>query len=270
MIPSSKLKTRTPSDLPKTPNLLVSGVSGAGKTSFLGSIGPGAKALIADTEGGTVSYQSAWFQEQPTSAKLSDLHIIDFDDVTTAQELVQRVEGALDYLIRTKNSDGYTHFALDSLGEFQQRFLSLHTAPDPRQSYGALKDALYTIVHKARQAPLITVFTARLKFTEDAVLGREVVRPDLSPAVWSMVSGLFDDIGFLDIKTQGITTRRTLDFAFKVRTQGKDRHGFGEIPDPTFVALKAKLDGTPDDTSKPTPTVPARRTAAAAAPRRTN
>lgn len=266
MIPNSALNISTPAAIPKNPTIQISGTAGAGKTAFLGSIGKGNKALIVDTEGGSVSFQSAWFRSQETSANLDDLHILGVDHCKTAQDLVQVVEGALDYLIRTKNKDGYTLFALDSLTEFQQRFLSLHNAPDPRQSYGALKDALYGIVHKARQAPLITVFTARLKFTNDEVLGREVVRPDVSPAVWSLVSGLFDDIGFFDITKQGAITKRTLDFAYKVRTQGKDRHGFEALPEPTMIALKAKLDGDSPTTAAPVPPV-ARRPAAPAARR---
>jgi len=256
MIPKSPLPISTPAALPQYPNILLGGVAGAGKTAFLGSVGPDDKALILDTEGGSVTYQSRWFLEQPTSAKLENLHIIGFDDCTTAQEVVQRVEGTLDYLIRTKNSDGYSLFALDSLTEFQQKFLSLHAAPDPRQSYGALKDSLYSIVHKARQAQLVTVFTARLKATEDEVLKREIVRPDVSPAVWSLVSGLFDDIGFLDLTVQGVTTKRVLDFSHRVRHQGKDRHGFGSLANPTMIELLEKLKG---GTAPAAPTRPAPR-----------
>ena len=263
MIPKSSLPISSPAALPLHPNILLGGVAGAGKTAFLGSVGPDAKALILDSEGGSVTFQSRWFLDQPTSPPLENLHIIGFDDCTTAQDVVQRVEGTLDYLIRTKNSDGYALFALDSLTEFQQKFLSLHTAPDPRQSYGALKDALYTIVHKARQAQLITVFTARLKATEDEVLKREIVRPDVSPAVWSLVSGLFDDIGFLDLTVQGVTTKRVLDFSHRVRHQGKDRHGFGSLSNPTMIELLEKLKGgtAPAAPAKPAPRPPAPRIA---------
>lgn len=260
-------KTSSPAALPKWGNFLISGVAGSSKTSLLGLIGTGNKALIMDPEGGTVSYHSAWFGQQPDAAKLDDLHVVSFDDVTTAQDLVHRVVSTLDYIIKTKNSDGYTLVALDSLTEFQERFLSLHVAGDKRQSYGALRDSLYEIVHKARQAPVHTVFTARLKATFDEVQNRDVVRPEVSPGVWSVVSGLFDQIGFLEVKTQGVRTTRTLDFAHKTRTQGKDRFGIGAIDDPTFVKLQAVLDGD----AKPAPKKPVptkRQTPAQAAARR--
>lgn len=255
----------TPAALAKHVNFLFSGVAGAAKTTLLGTIGKGNKALIADVEGGTVTYQSAYFRQHPQAANIEDLHILGFDDVTTAQDLVHRVESALDYLIRTGNKDGYTLFALDSVTEFQEKFLSLHQAADKRQSYGALRDALYSIVHKARQAPLHTAFTARLKATTDEVLNREIVRPEVSPGVWSVISGLFDNIGFLDLKVQGVTQTRVLDFAHKVRTQGKDRYGLGELTNPTFVDIVARLtgEGEPAAAAKPIPVRPAARAAAA-------
>jgi len=264
MIPNSKLTFRTPNGLPKYPNIVVGGGAGVGKTAFLGSAGPDAKVLIADPEQGTVSFQSAWFLAQPTSVKQENIHVIDFDDVTTSAELVHRVEGALDHLIRTKNSDGYALFALDSITEFQERFIRLHTASDPRQAYGALKEAMHTLTIKARQAPVVTIFTARLRAITDEVSQREMVRPEVSPGVWSVTSGLFDQIGLFDLRVQGVTARRTLDFSLKPRFPGKDRFGLGEIPDPTMMALLAKLNRDPSDA----PVAPARPRPAAAAARR--
>lgn len=262
MIPKSKgPDTHSPSALPKHVNMLLSGVAGSSKTSQLGLIGKGNKALIMDPEGGTVTFHSRWFQDQEEAANLDDLAIIGFEDIESAADLVFRVESTLDYIIKTKNSDGYTLVALDSLTEFQERFLSLHVAGDKRQSYGALRDALYSIVHKARKAPVHTVFTARLKATFDEVMNRDVVRPEVSPGVWSVVSGLFDQIGFLEVKSQGVRTVRTLDFSHKVRTQGKDRFGIGTIDEPTFVKIQEALDKK-EAPSAPKTSTPKRQTPA--------
>lgn len=264
MITKNPLKYRSPGELPKFPNIMVGGVAGVGKTGFIGTVGPENKVLIVDSENGSVSYQSAWFRDEPTAAKLENLHVIGTDGAGSAQELVQIVEGALDHLIRTKNSDGYALFALDSITEFQEQFLKLHRASDPRQSYGAFKEALHGIVHKARQAPIVTVFTARLKAVQDEVLAREIVRPAMAPGAWEVISGLFDQIGLLDLKVQGQSGRRNLDFSPRPRFQGKDRYGLGEIAEPRFVNLLAKLNGEAPKTANRTP---ARKAAPAAARR---
>jgi len=243
MIKASTIKFVSPSALPKYVNFGIGGVAGAGKTHLLGTVGKGRKVLIFDTEGGNVTFNSAAFLADPAATELENIHVVVFDDVTTTVEMVHRVEGALDHLIRTKNADGYSLVALDSLTEFQARFLSLDNAADKRQSYGRLQEALYGIVHKARQVPTHTVFTARLRYTQDDVLGREVVRFDVSPGGWSIISGLFDNIGFLDLRTQGVRTTRTLDFSHKIRTQGKDRFGLGELTDPKFSDIITRVEG---------------------------
>jgi hypothetical protein len=262
MISSTKPTFSTPTAMPKFPNIVIAGTAGVGKSAFLGSIGPEAKAMIVDPEQGSTTYHSAWFQAQETSAKLENLHTIGVDQmevggklvpVDTAAKLVQVVEGALDYIIRTKNSDGYTLFALDSITEFQERFIRLHGATDPRQSYGALKEAMHGITIKARQAPIITVFTARLRAVTDEVSQREMVRPEVSPGVWSVTSGLFDQIGLFEGRVSPAgATKRVLDFNLKPRFPGKDRFGLGEIHEPTFLALLERLNN-PIAASAPTP-----------------
>lgn len=234
-----------PMQLPKFPNIGLGGVAGAGKTHLLGTVGKKRKALIMDTEGGSVTYNSDTFKADAAAADHID--IIGFDGIDSCTMLVNRVESTLDYLIQSKNSDGYSLVALDSLTEFQERFLSMHQANDKRQSYGALREALYSIVLKARQVPVLTVFTGRLRATHDEVLNREIVRLEVSPGVYSVISGLFDSLGFLDVRKQGVAPTspliRTLDFTHNTRTQGKDRYGFGNIERPTFEAILGKLEG---------------------------
>ena len=245
----------TPAALSKHPNIFIGGMPGAGKTSFLGSVGKGNRVLIADPEGGTATFRSAWFQGRESSAALDDLHVMSFGEETKAQEVLFKVESALDYLIRTKNSDGYALFAVDSLTELQEQFMHLHPASDRRQAYGAFRDGLHTIIHKAKQAPLPTIFTARLKATYDEVQGREIIRPEISPGAWGIAAGLFDNIGLFDLKAQGVRTTRSLEFAFTTRFPGKDRLDLGALTDPTFEAMVASLNGETEDA----PAQPARK-----------
>jgi len=234
-----------PSDLPKWGNFGLGAVAGWGKTHLLGTVGKGKRVLILDTEGGNSTYSSAAFKSDKDATDKID--IIEFADVSTANDLVHRIESALDYLIKTNNSDGYTLVALDSLTEFQERFLSLHTAADKRQSYGAVRDALYSIVNKARRVPAHTVFTARLKATQDEVLNREIVRFEVSPGVYSVISGLFDVIAYGDMKRTGMGNNaritRLFDPTPTLRTPGKDRFGIGPMEDPSFKKISDKIVG---------------------------
>lgn len=234
-----------PSELPKWVNIGLGAVAGWGKTHLLGTVGKNKRVLILDTEGGSATYSSAAFKSDANATDKID--VITFDEVSTAQELELRVMQALDYLIKTNNSDGYSLVALDSLTEFQERFLSLHVAADKRQSYGALRDALYGIVSKARRVPVHTVFTARLKATQDEVLNREIVRFEVSPGVYSVISGLFDSISYGDVKRVGMGNNaritRVLDSTPTLRTPGKDRLGLGVMDDPSFVKILSTISG---------------------------
>jgi len=234
-----------PSELPKYANIGVGAVAGWGKTHLLGTPGKGRRVLILDTEGGSSTYSSAAFKAADDATDKID--VITFEAVSNANELTHLVESTFDYLIKTNNSDGYDLVALDSLTEFQERFLSLHQAPDKRQSYGALRDDLYKLVSKARRVPSHTVFTARLKATQDEVLNREIVRFEVSPGVYSVISGLFDSIAYGDMKRVGIGNNarisRSLDANPTLRTPGKDRLGIGELVDPTFKKILSKISG---------------------------
>lgn len=252
MIQSKAPATTPVSSRPKHPAIAIAGASGVGKTTMLGTVGQGNKVLIADTEGGSISFNSPWFQAHEDAAALDDIHVISFEDVTKWPELVEKTEGTLDYLIGTKNKDGYSLFAIDSLSELQELFLVLHNAPDPRQSYGAFKDLFHTLVVKAKQAPLPVVFTTRLRATHDEVLGRDIIRPEVSPSAWS-VAGLLDAVGFYELDVKPAKTSRRLTFEHSVRYPGKDRIGLGvaELIDPAFTDIQALLAGeTPEPKKK--------------------
>jgi hypothetical protein len=240
---NSPIKSINPSQLPEHYNLGIGGGSGAGKTHLAGTIGKGKRGLVWDTEGGTSTFNSPSFLSDPAATEPENLDIVPLHEITDVKELVHTVESGLDYLIRTKNSDDYNVVVLDSLTEFQALFLSLDNAADPRQSYGRLQDALHNIIRKARQVPAHTIFTARLRYVNDEVLGREVVRFEVSPGVWGITSGLFDMIGFLTLRSQGVRHIRELDFNHTTRTPGKDRAGVGKLDDPKLTKLFAAVAG---------------------------
>lgn len=243
MVPQAgRPKTTKPPAMPEYLKLLAVGAAGAGKTHLFATVGKGAKVLSLDVESGSATYSSPPFLQDPAAADPGDIDIVAFptegpEAVKTAAELTFTVESAFDYLIRTKNADDYKVVIVDSLTEFQKRFLSLHQAPDPRQSYGALSDALYNIVLKARACPVNVVFTTRPKAAVDEVTGREIVRSDVAPSVWANISGLLDAVGYYHVRTQGAKTSRVLDFSHDARFQAKNRYGLTELVNPTMAEL---------------------------------
>lgn len=223
MIPSSaKPQLTKPDALPKTKLMWIAGASGGGKTHLMATVGKGNKALIIDTEGGSVTYRSPAFLNDPAATEPDNIDILDLSRVTDLKDLVFQVDSTLDYLIRSRNSDGYSVVAFDSLTEFQAKFINLHQAPDPRQSYGALNQTVYGFITKAKQLPVSMVFTSLLTFKEDEVLSREVVRPAVSPGLWQL-AGQVHAVGFYELRQQGAREVRTLNFEHRMRLPGKNR-----------------------------------------------
>lgn len=241
MIQANKLQTVRPPSLPSKVNMAIGGLAGVGKTHFLGTVGKGNKVLIIDTEGGSVTYSGSKFGEAKDATENDNIHIVSVGEEDRSDQLVDEVEKVFDYLIRSGNSDGYTLVALDSLTELQEKFLSLDTATDKRQSYGRLNDSVYRLINKAKQVPIHTVFTARLKAVHDEIANREIIRFAISPAVWASTSGLFGSVGMLAIKMQGVQNVRELTFEHSNRFQGKDRYGIPTLINPSFVEVLAHV-----------------------------
>lgn len=266
MVPTAgKPKLAKPPALPEFLRLLVVGAAGAGKTHLFATVGKDAKVLSIDVEGGATTYSSPPFLQDPAAADPENIDIIEFptegpDAPANAAELIHRVEGVFDYLIRSKNADGYKVVIVDSLTELQNRFLSMHQAADPRQSYGALSDAAYNIILKARATPAHVVFTTRPKAAIDEVTGREIVRSDVAPSVWSNISGLIDAVGYYHIRTQGAKTTRVLDFSHDARFQAKNRYGLTELQNPTMAEILEVIQERGNTSAKPaTPARPPRK-----------
>lgn len=226
----SRIKTVGVPSLAKYITFQIDGVAGSGKTTWLGTIGKGNKLLLLDLEGGAETFSSPGYEDIPDATEVSNISVVDLSSgITKAEQLVYEVEGVFDELITGKNADGYTLVAVDSLTEFQKRFLSLHQAADPRQSYGALSDAMYSIVQKARKAPVHVAFTSRPKLYRDEVLNRDVIRPDVAPSVWAVFSGLLSAVGYYSVRAQGASVKRTLDFSLNPSIQAKNRYGLGVL-----------------------------------------
>ena len=257
-----KPKTTKPADMPSTFNGLFFGASGIGKTHLMGTLGKGGKVLIADVEGGSVTFSSDPYLNDPNATDPSNIDVIPFpftgpDEVETAAELVHLIEGTLDWLIRTNNEEGYDLFVVDSLTEFQARFLGLHGANDPRQSYNAMADSLHNIVLKARQAPLHVVFLSRPVVKEDPETNAETIRADVAPSAWKQISGLLDAVGYYKARTQGATTKRVLDFQHSNRFFAKNRYGLTELTNPTLkevfdIVQKVDAEAAKKEPKKPT------------------
>jgi len=252
MIPkNTPIKSHPPAALPKWPNILLGGESGVGKTHFLGTVGKGNKVLVFDSEGGEITYSSKAFQRDQHSAYLSDIHVVSLNNFTDPAKLVHEIESNLDYLITSKNTDGFRAVAIDSITELESLFISLDPSKDKRQSYGAFQEALRRLVIKARHVPTYTFFTGRLKAVDDEITGESAVRFAVSPGAWKIIAGLFDATGFFDLKVQGQSTKRTLDFRFRRKMKGKDRLDLGEIIDPNLTDILAQLEGVELEDSEP-------------------
>lgn len=244
------LEVKKPLDLPEYNNYLIDGVAGSGKTTLLGTVGKGNKILIIDMEGGSASYSSPVFSTIKDATEIENIDIVATDwDKLTAAQVIHAVEGVFDHLIKSKNAEGYVLVGVDSVTELQKRFIYSHSASDPRQSYGAWADSLYAIVNKARACPTNVVFLSRPRVSKDEVTGSDIIRSDISPAAWSVVSGLMDANGLLSSKTNmaGKTTR-TLDFTPSQRYAAKQRLGLEELENPS---MKDLLDRVRDRSKQP-------------------
>lgn len=242
MIPSNTpFKTVKPLEIPSFGKLIIAGASGIGKTHFAGTAGKDAKVLVLDSERGDSTFRSKTFLEAPEASQIEVVRLAEGD--YTAPKLVHEIEQVFDYLIRSGNTEGYKAVVLDSATDVQEKFLAAHNAPDKRQSYGALRDSMYALVSKVRAVPVHVIFLTRLKVVEDEVSKREIVRPELSPGLFSVIGGLFDAIGFMDVKVQGVRSTRQLDFGLSPRYQGKDRFGIGAVESPTLAQVLAVIEG---------------------------
>lgn len=225
-----------PSQLPEFAKMVLGAEAGAGKTHLLGTV----KALVFDTEDGSATYRSPAFVNDERTVP-PDIVRVSYTPGWNGQQYIKTIEDGFDYIIATKNKDGYELVAVDGITELQALVVESSNAKDPRQAYGEWGKALRGLVLKARLLPVHTIFTSRLQQATDEVTQLEVVRTAVSPSAWSTVSGLFDVIARLELVTQGVMTRRVFDTAATPRFKGKERYGLGRIQDPNLKTMWATI-----------------------------
>ena len=244
----------SPAELSSWTNIGVGGIAGAGKTHFLATVGKGRKVLILDLERGSSTYQSYAYYNDEHGTELENIHVLHFDDAKSSGDLADKIMAVLTHLVRTKNSENYILVAIDSITQFQEMFMSFHRSGDNRRSYLELKNTCYDIVQMARRVPCHTVFTARLRSFTDAKGTLEMLRYEVSPGSWSVISGLFDAIGYMDLEIRpDKTANRVLSFDHIPTRPGKDRYGFGTIENPSVRRLFGKLVANQEAMGKPVP-----------------
>lgn len=217
----------------------IGGVAGAGKTTLAGLAGKGAKVLVFDTEGGSTAYNSKFFKEHPDASdvEIVSLYGTEYNDPTMLQG---HLINSLTYLADNKNKEGYDVVVIDSLTEFQERFITYNSA-DGFARYRLLSEAYHKMLQTAQGILAHVVFTSRLDTRMDEVLQQEVIRFSLPQKSWSVVSGLLDVIAFKTVQTKGFGKSakevHVLDSRPSTRFQGKDRFGIGVMEDPTMKKL---------------------------------
>lgn len=227
----------------------IGGAAGAGKTTLTGLAGKDRKVLVFDIEGGSTSFNSKFFKDHPDASEIDvvSMYGTEYNDPT---KLTGELTNSLTYLANNKNTEGYDVVVIDSLIEFQERFITHHSA-DGFTRYRLLSEALHRILQTAQGIPAHVVFTSRLDTRQDEVVGQEVVRFSMPAKSWSVVSGLLDVIAFKTVQTKGFGKNATdvhvLDTRPSSRFQGKDRYGIGIIEDPTMVKLIDIVSGKGDD-----------------------
>lgn len=223
----------------------IGGVAGSGKTVLAGLAGKGKKILNLDLEGGSSSYVGKFFKDHPDA---SDVEIVPMYDTShnDPTKMTSGIIGALEYLAGTKNKEGYDVVVIDSLTEFQERFI-IHNASDGFTKYRQLGDAFHRMMQTAQGVPAHVVFTSRLVLRNDEVLGHEVVRFSLADKSWSVVSGMLDVIAYKTVQHKGFGNAarevHVLDARQSSRFSGKDRFGIGEMTDPTMKKVIEVVTG---------------------------
>lgn len=237
--------TVQPSDFRPFKIFGLGGQAGAGKTTLAALAGKNAKVLMMDLEGGSSTYAGKFFKEHPDASQVDIVEMYD-NSHNDPTKLVGGIIGNLEYLAGTKNKEGYDVVVIDSLTEFQERFI-IYNQSDGFTKYRQLGDAFHRMMQTAQGVPAHVVFTSRLVLRTDEVLGHEVVRFSLADKSWSVVSGMLDVIAYKTVQHKGFGNAarevHVLDARQSSRFSGKDRFGIGEMIDPTMKKLIEAVKG---------------------------
>lgn len=228
---------KRPDALNEYASIVIGGEPGTGKTHFLGTT----KAIVIDTERGATTYNSPNFRADDTATP-PDVVPVSFDPNKQASQYIYEVEQVIDWMIGTRNSSGYSVFAIDGITELQELFINSHPAKDPRQSYGDWANSLRRLILKSKNIPAHFLVTCRLDVKEDPISNLDMVRPALSPTSWKAVEALFDVIARLEVQVSGPKVTRYFDASPSARFKTKDRYGIGRVPNPTWPAIQQRIE----------------------------
>jgi phage nucleotide-binding protein len=188
------------------------GPPGSGKTTLAGTA---PKAILLDTEGGTMSIRK------------TDVDVLPIPDWPTFEAAVQ------DLMIEKHN---YETVILDSVTMLQEvagnqaRLMEhiLNPKMDARQAYGAIGAMIRHKLIQLNALDMNVIFTAQLREKEavDMEAGQYPLSPDVTPAVYKVLTALPDVIGRLSLTQVGSTptdVEHRVTFGPETRSPAKQR-----------------------------------------------
>jgi len=194
--------------------VLTYGFAGVGKTTLIATI-PG-KGLVLSAESGLLSLRQRI--AAGTMAGAVDVVVVStIDDVREA------------YAVLAKAGHGYDWVALDSVSEIAEVVLTSEKAKtkDPRQAYGALIDAMGSLLRAYRDLPLDVYFSAKAERVKDESTGKVTVQVLMPGAKLAQaIPYLFDEVFHLVVvEDKEGNSARWLQTARDARSDAKDRSG---------------------------------------------
>ena len=205
----SVLSTAKPASDVRPLKALFFGPSKSGKTTLAATT---PKALILDTEGGTMSVSG------------TDADVIRITDWSTFESVVKE--------LMLTTAHGYESVVLDSVTMLQEiaavdaKLLEAINDPkaDPRQAYGKMGAKVRYKILQLNNLPLNVIFTAQLRErdAEDLSAGQYPLTPDVQPAILRVLMAAPDVIARTTMVRVGATTKdveRRVIFGPETRSQ---------------------------------------------------
>ena len=236
----SKVSLQEPS-----PNILIYGESGAGKTTLAGSadaVPEMRKVLILDIEGGTLSLKDRYPDVDSVRIKTW------FDLQQVYDELFAGGHG-----YRTIVLDSLTEAQKMSMDTVMRKLVEQHEERDADvpgiREWNINIEQTRKFVRALRDLPLTTIFTALAKQDKNQKTGVTKTKPSLSGKVADEVAGFLDIVAYLYTKEVDGEQRRMLLCGATQDHIAKDRTGKLEqvIQDPTMATIWNAIKGLNND-----------------------
>jgi phage nucleotide-binding protein len=223
------MKFETPSG-PTMANVLVHGMSGAGKTVFAGTAAPVGKTLLADVEAGTMS-----IMDKITTGAIQAVKIDKYQDFT-------------DMILELKNSDhGFDTLVVDSGTELQKLYLEMvggNKEMPTLQDYGKLANETRKSLRFLRDLPMNLIYITLSKDEKDEQFGSIVRKPSLTGKLPEEACGYMDLVLYITTKEIDGKVERVAITQPTERLYAKDRSGKLErYEKPDFAVIYGKIFG---------------------------